>query len=276
MTSRRFGVSSVTGVSTIMAVSRRVAALCGSAGVALLALGGTAAADEFAWSATLTGTSDYVFRGISQTDNDPTIQGSFGLTYGMFYAGVWASGLDFDAGLNDAEIEADWYGGVKPTWGPLTFDFGFIYYSYPGENFIPPGPIELEYWEFKAGVSGSPVTNLTVGATVFYSDDYFAETGEVWTIEGTAAYALPAVGPVTPTLSGLVGYQEGEDAIYAGFNGFDNYWYWNAGVALTVEKLTFDLRYWDTDAENAVSQGLTCINGYCDSRFVFSATVALP
>lgn len=261
-----------------MAESRKVAALCGAAGIALLALSGTALAeDKLTWSATATGTSDYVFRGISQTDNDPTIQGSVGLGYGMFYAGVWASGLDFDAGLNDAEMEVDIYGGIKPTWGPLTFDFGVIYYAYPGENFIGVAGPDLDYLEFKAGVSGSPFANATLGATVFYSDDYFAETGQVWTVEGTAAYTLPTFGPFTPTISGLVGYQDSEDAAYVGFNGFDNYVYWNAGLALTVEKLTFDFRYWDTaDAENAVSSGLTCINDYCGERFVFSATLALP
>ncbi len=99
-----------------MAVSRRVAALCGSAGVALFALSGTAfAEDKFAWSASLTGTSDYVFRGISQTDNDPTIQGSLGATYGAFYAGWWASGLDWTNLSNNpnAQVEMDWYGGYQ-------------------------------------------------------------------------------------------------------------------------------------------------------------------
>jgi hypothetical protein len=47
-------------------------------------------------------------------------------------------------------------------------------------------------------------------------------------------------------------------------------------VAFAVEKLTFDFRYWDTDAEDAASSTLSCFSGYCDSRFVFSATVALP
>src|SRR5262245_51834382 len=100
-----------------MAVSRSVAAVFGAAGIAFCAMTGSAAAgDTFAWSATLTGTSDYVFRGISQTDNDPTIQGSIGATYGMFYAGIWASGLDW-SGDPDAQLEVDWYGGIKPTWG---------------------------------------------------------------------------------------------------------------------------------------------------------------
>ena len=90
---------------------------------------------------TLRGTSDYVFRGISQTDNDPTIQGGLDFSYGILYAGAWASGLDFGGtqapgdGL-DAQVEIDWYGGIKPTWnsplGTVNLDFGVIYYSYPG------------------------------------------------------------------------------------------------------------------------------------------------
>jgi uncharacterized protein (TIGR02001 family) len=278
-----------------MAESRKVTKLFGAAGAALLALSGAALADgyegsikdapkdegrKFTYSFSITGTSDYVFRGISQTDNDPTIQGAINIGYGIFYAGVWASGVDFDnaAVLNDGEIEADWYGGIKPTWGPLTFDFGVIYYSYPGNGYLAGAAAfpDLDYLEYKAGVSGSPFTNATVGATVYYSDDYAAETGEVWTVEGTAAYTFHTIGPFTPTVSALVGYQESSDAAYLGWNGFDSYTYWNAGLSLAVEKLTFDFRYWDTDAESTQSSALSCINGLCDSRFVFSATVALP
>ncbi len=269
-----------------MAESRKVVNLLGAAGVALFALTGGALADgyegsikdapvaparAFTYSFSATGTSDYVFRGISQTDNDPTLQGAVNVGYGIFYAGVWASGIDFDAaGYTDSKIEMDWYGGIKPVWGPLTFDFGVIYYTYPGG--IPSGLTDLAYLEYKAGVSGSPFANASLGATVYYSDDSFGETGKVWTFEGTAAYTFHAVGPFTPTVSGLIGYVNSEDAAYVTYNGFDSYTYWNAGLALAVDKLTFDFRYWDTDAPGNV----TCINDYCDSRFVFSATVALP
>jgi len=275
-----------------MAESRSVVKLCSAAGIAFLALTSGALAGgslkdapeedrKFTYSFSITGTSDYVFRGISQTDNDPTVQGSVGIGYGIFYAGVWASGLDFDAAPNDAEIEADWYAGIKPTWGPLTFDFGVIYYTYPGQSWLPGAAAtpDLNYVEVMAGVSGSPFANATVGATVYYSDDSFGETGQVWTVEGSAAYTLPAFGKFTPTISGTLGHAEGEDAAYAAFNGFDSYTYWNAGLALAVEKLTFDFRYWDTEgAENATSITGTssCINNLCGERFVFSATVALP
>ncbi|PPD29173.1 MAG: hypothetical protein CTY20_07260, partial [Hyphomicrobium sp.] len=64
---------------------------------------------KLTWSFNIAGTSDYVFRGISQTDNDGTLQGAIDIGYGIFYAGVWGSGLDFQAGFNDAQLEIDLY-----------------------------------------------------------------------------------------------------------------------------------------------------------------------
>jgi uncharacterized protein (TIGR02001 family) len=259
-----------------VAVSRRVVALCGSAGVALFALSGAALADEFSWSASLTGTSDYVFRGISQTDEDPTIQGSVGVTYGMFYAGGWASGLTWDD--TDAELEVDWYGGIKPTWnspfGLVNFDFGVIYYTYPGYN--DSGAGEVDYVELKAGYSISSlfIKNLTTGTTVFWSPDYSGEVGDVWTTESTASYALPKVWVFDPTISGLLGWQKGDSSEGYNLGGKDEYYYWNAGLALGVDNLTFDFRYWDTDLDPASLCGSTTLQ--CDERFVFTATVAIP
>ncbi len=275
-----------------MTDSRKLAAVCGAVGLALCALSGIARADgyeyaapaprederKFTWSANLAGTSDYVFRGISQTDNDPTIQGGLDASYGILYVGWWASGLDFDIFVNDSEVEMDWYGGIRPKWEHITFDFGVIYYSYPGGSYVAPvvGP-DLNYLEFKGGLSGELCKNFHVGAVVYYSSDYFGETGAVWTFEGTAAYTLPAVGPFTPTINGLIGYQDGQDNAYFLFNGFDNYVYYNGGLALVVGGITFDFRYWGTsDASNALSDTLTCINHYCDDRFVFTTKVAVP
>ncbi|MEO1474307.1 MAG: TorF family putative porin, partial [Pseudomonadota bacterium] len=56
---------------------------------------GTAAAEgEFSGNVTLT--SDYVWRGISQSNEDLAIQGGFDYANGMFYAGTWASSIDFE------------------------------------------------------------------------------------------------------------------------------------------------------------------------------------
>ena len=275
---------------------RKLAAACGVASVALLAGTGAAVADgyethappppppqeearKFTYSFNIAGTSDYVFRGISQNDNDPTMQGGMDFAYGILYAGGWASGINFDAIFNDADLEIDWYGGIKPTWGIATFDFGAIYYSYPnaGYQIEPPFGFDLNYWELKAGVSGTIHKDLALGLIVYYSPDYFAQTGSVWTVEGSGGYTFHAVGPFTPSITGVVGYQDGQDAYYEAWNGFDHYWYFNGGLVLAVEKISFDFRYWGTaDAKNAVSEVFSCINNYCDDRFVFTVKVALP
>ena len=46
-------------------------------------------------SANVALTTEYVFRGFSQTSQGPAVQGGYDLTCGIFYAGVWASSLDF-------------------------------------------------------------------------------------------------------------------------------------------------------------------------------------
>jgi uncharacterized protein (TIGR02001 family) len=285
-----------------MGASRTLVSLFGAASLALFALSGAAYAQDiedystppapptdegrkFTYSFNLAGTSDYVFRGISQTDNDPTIQGGFDVAYWILYAGGWGSGLDFGGppsqgiGL-DAQTEIDWYGGIKPTWnspfGPMDLDFGLIYYTYPGAD----DPLaELNYVEFKGAYSWSPLhPKLTTGAVVYYSPDYFAETGPVWTLESVAALELPKVLMFTPVINGVIGWQKGEakHGYFVNVNGTDDeYYYWNAGLALSVDNITFDLRYWDTNIGGDAG-GLCAAKNYCDERFVFTGKVAVP
>jgi uncharacterized protein (TIGR02001 family) len=89
--------------------------------------------------------SQYVFRGLKQTDGDPALQGGFdyGHTSG-FYAGTWASNIswlrDFGAYSAGASLEIDFYGGLKGPIGKSDFgyDVGMLYYYYPG-TVIPAG-----------------------------------------------------------------------------------------------------------------------------------------
>jgi hypothetical protein len=76
-------------------------------------------------------TTDYTFRGLSQTNDNPAIQG--GLDFAMangFYLGTWASNIDF--GFPGQSIELDLYGGYKFKAGPVGLDIGVIDYVYPG------------------------------------------------------------------------------------------------------------------------------------------------
>ena len=254
----------------------------GAAGVALLALAGPVAADgyeggmkdaapaeegrKFSWSFNIGGTSDYVFRGVSQSDEDPAFQAGIDASYGIFYIGAWGSGIDFED-TADEVAEIDLYGGIKPTWGKVTFDLGVIYYWYPGTFNNP----EADYVELKAGYSYAWTDSFSSGTTVYWTPDNTLETGELWTIESTAAYTLPAWRIFTPTISGVIGFQYAENDIF-GVNE-DEFTYWNAGLALAVEKFTFDFRYWDTDGSSAFCEGAFL---QCDERFVFTAKVTLP
>jgi uncharacterized protein (TIGR02001 family) len=250
---------------------------------------------KFTYSFNVGVTSDYVFRGYSQKKEDPAFQGGIDLSYAVLptvtaYFGVWASGVDFGTNTDGTRIagaEVDIYGGIKPTWGPATFDLGVIYYTYPGSidggngSFLVLQVPQQNYVEFKAGVSGAfipALDKLTTGATVYYSPSYQGGQGEVVTLEGTAAYELPKVWVFTPTLSGTIGGQFGSDARKAfaangvfnagpdkGFllgNGEDSLMYYNVGLTLALEKFTFDFRYWNTDVKNDnVGAGVA---GWCD------------
>jgi uncharacterized protein (TIGR02001 family) len=221
--------------------------------------------------------SEYVFRGFSQTAEGPAIHGGFDATCGVFYAGLWASNLDFAAGVGatdvlgfpyDASVEIDWYAGFKPKTGPITWDIGFIYYAYP--DAFTPG-LNLDYYEFKLGASAEVWKDGTLGVTAFYSPDYQLESGVTWTIETAFVQAFSAYWGFTPSVSALLGYQTNTGSASYRFsygNGDDEYFYWNAGLTLGfLEKWSVDLRYWDTDVSD--DNGFCSASTFqCDERFV--------
>jgi uncharacterized protein (TIGR02001 family) len=181
-------------------------------------------------------TSDYVFRGISQSLENPALQGGVELTCGKFYAGIAGSSIDFDT---TGTLELDIYGGYRTTMGRLALDVGFIYYTYPGMN----SSLDADFLELKAGASAEVWKGGTLGATVFYSPEYTFNTGSVATYEVSVTQALPKVGRFSLTASALYGYSDFHDF------GALSYSYWNAGVTLGLDKWSLDLRYWDSDNE---------------------------
>ena len=247
------------------------------------------AKSDWAITANFAVTSEYVFRGFSQSAENPAVQAGIDVTYKWFYAGMWASTIDFGddpirPGQDIAHAEIDYYVGIKPVVGRFTFDFGAIYYTYPGA--FDPGALavfrELDYFELKAGVSAEAWKDATLGVTVFYSPEYTNETGSVWTIEGAFTQVLPKLRDITPTFGATLGYQTGDDARYRTLvgNGADNYFYWNVGMTLGFhERFSIDFRYWDTNVKSNNAAGgfadsfCTGQTFQCDERFVATAKV---
>jgi uncharacterized protein (TIGR02001 family) len=208
------------------------------------ALSGAARA-EASVSGNVALTTDYVFRGISQTDNDMAIQGGFDYANDLgglpVYVGVWSSSLDFGATV-DSGIEVDVYAGIRPVFGPLTTDFGVISYFYPGSDID-----DLDYVEFKAGLSGKPAEQLTLGATVYYSPEFKFNGGHSLYAEARAAYAFNEIF----SLSAAVGNQSVEvDGYFVGpGTDTDNYTTWNVGGTASKYGFSLDLRYYDTNED---------------------------
>jgi uncharacterized protein (TIGR02001 family) len=123
--------------------------------------GATAMAAEVSGNVALS--SDYFFRGIDQSGGE-ALSGGFDVAFDSgFYAGTWASSIDFSGGL-----ELDYYAGYGGSFSEdVSYDIGYLYYGYPQ------GPSTEEFEEIYGSVSFSDVT---VGFA--YSDDYYASTGD--------------------------------------------------------------------------------------------------
>jgi uncharacterized protein (TIGR02001 family) len=200
------------------------------AAAATIAMGGAALAEDAApaFSFNVGASSDYVFRGVSQTDENAQVYGGADVSYGMFYAGVWASNVDF---LDSTDAEIDGYVGVKPTAGPVALDLGAIYYGYVDA----PSGSDYGYWEFKAAGS-LPAGPGTIGAALYYSPDFFGSVDEAlyYEINGSVPLADKL------SLSGAFGHQSLE--------GPGDYTTWNVGMGYALnDHIGLDLRYHDTD-----------------------------
>lgn len=132
------------------------------------------------FSATLTGASEYDFRGFSQTGKDPAIQGSLDYAFSNGFAlGAWASNVDFG---NDANAEVDYYATFSHDIREgLAWTAGLTFYTYPGsddvndyvEAFLG---LDTENWSFKQ----------------WYSEDFYRlDEGSAWYSEANGTYPLP-------------------------------------------------------------------------------------
>lgn len=190
---------------------------------AMVAAAGAASA-QGELSANIGVTNDYVWRGVSQTDNGFAVQGGLDYTNGGFYIGTWASNVDFGS---DADIEVDLYGGFTGTLSDtVSFDIGVIGYIYPGED-------DLNFLELKAGL-GFAFDALELGTTVYYDPD-----NKNTYLEGTASYAF------TEKFSGLASVGN-----YS-FDAGGDYTDWSIGAAYSFDLFDLTVKYTDTDITGA-------------------------
>ncbi len=210
--------------------------LIGAAVAAGAAMTGASAAHAHEVSANVALTTDYVFRGISLSDNDAAIQGGFDWSHDIFYAGVWGSNVT-------EGLELDLYVGVTPTTGPVEWDLGVIGYFYPGAD---DDAAEFDYYELMVAAAIGLTEQFSVGGSVYYAPDNFGGTEEALYLEINGTFAVSDALEFTAAY----GNQNIEDPDGPfGAAGEDDYNTWNIGGTYAFHGFTLDLRYHDTDID---------------------------
>jgi uncharacterized protein (TIGR02001 family) len=199
--------------------------------------------------------SDYDYRGWTQTDNGPAIQGSIDYAHESgWYIGTWATNIDHfsDGGSRTATTEIDLYTGFSgETEGGLGWDVGLLYYMYPNAS-------DLNFAEIYASLSYSIAT---VG--VAYSDAFaHKDNDSAFYVYGDVS--VP-VGPVS--LDFHAGHSTGDGIQDAyGFASKDSYQDYSIGLSYTANNVTLGLKWVALDAGSEGS----------DDRFLVSVSTSLP
>jgi uncharacterized protein (TIGR02001 family) len=223
------------------------------AGVAL-ALSGAATAGEL--SATVTATSDYDFRGVTQSSGDPALQASIDWAADSgLYIGAWASNVDFGPG-DSADAEVDVYAGFAGgAEDGLGYDIGAVYYMYPGTS-------DYNYPEVWVGLSHG-----IFDAKIWYSWDGFATGESAFYYEGNASVPLPN----DFGLSVHVGYSDGD--MWDKLEGFESYFDWSVGVSKSFGHFDLELKWVDGSDWTAANGGDALSS---DARIVFAVATTFP
>lgn len=182
---------------------------------------------NFSWNAGIV--SDYVFRGVSQSNRDVAFQGGVDYAFGDsgFYAGVWGSNVDFQDSYGPS-VELDAYVGYNTDLGDkFNLDVMLTRYTYHGSESIYGN---IDYNELITKFSMNDVATLTVGYTNDYSNTgenvTYVNLGNSWDLGND--YSLNAAFGRT-------------------FSDFGDYNDWNVGVSKSFGALEFGLNYYDTN-----------------------------
>jgi uncharacterized protein (TIGR02001 family) len=193
----------------------------------------TAAADV---TGSVAFTTDYLYRGISQTDDQPAAQAGvqFHSSNG-WNAGMWGSSVDFQNGANSAfelDLQAGYTWQLSPDWSS---QLSYVHYAYLNDN-----DSGYDYDEVSASVS----YQQRATASVSWSPNTSKHT--YWGLvadKQARAYEFSLLQPLHPNWSVYAGagYYDLRDLVDTG------YWYWSAGVAFTYQSMQVDLLHIDTD-----------------------------
>ena len=227
------------------------------AAAAVFALPSVAKAAEISSSGAVLFTSDYLYRGISQTDEGPALQGSLTLSHDAgWYVSAWGSNIQFGDGSMELDISLGRSWSLNDDWA---LDVGLMQYRYPeGDN----SATEFNFFEGYAKLS---YQDWQLGLAL--TDDYFgAGVGKFWYL--TAGWQQQLTDQLQ--LNWHLGYNKFADAAefqtFLGSEVRDGSGYADWSLTLSTQQVGLDwsLSYAGTSVDSAACTAL------CDNRWVFS------
>jgi uncharacterized protein (TIGR02001 family) len=230
--------------------------------VAGIALAGAAAAvpahaNELTANASVT--NNYIWRGLTQSTNEPAVQGGFDFGHDSgFYIGTWVSNVQYES--DDAfSYEHDMYAGFAGSFGEnWTYDVGYLYYNYDNQADFDFGEVYATIGFKDFSFTGYALTNTE------------ADEGPNQDFDAFGTYYLSADYGFT-VLNGLdvglhVGYHDGDFS--EAFNGVDgDYFDWN----VSISRGGFGFMVTSTNADGDFANGPARDND--DVKFVVSYSV---
>jgi len=203
-----------------------------------LMAGATAASAEI--SANVAMTTDYVWRGVSQTNEDPAIQGGFDFAHDSgLYFGTWGSNVDFGS---VEHMEMDLYGGMAKEFGDWSVDVGFIRYMYFSDD------NDIDFTELYGSVGYGPFSVKI--SNDFDNDNLYVEAGADFELANGFG------------VSAHVGKYD--------FDSGDDYVDYSVGVSKEVAGLGLGLTYYATNGN-----GKDLFGDLADGRLVFSVSKSI-
>jgi len=218
----------------------------------LLAASGAASALELTGNVALT--TDYIWRGVSQTDGAPAIQGGFDADLGNgIYAGVWGSNVDA-GGTSDQSLELDVYGGWAAEFNGVGVDVGFIHYAYPTSG------DETDFTEVYVGASYGPASLTQYFGVDLGSDDIGDDRKGNYTDLGLDLGEYNDVA-----FSAHVGYYDYQNA--------NDYWDWKLAASTNMFGVDWEAAYTDLDTNS--NRSGSALSGADDAAFVLTVSKSL-
>ena len=205
------------------------------------------------WNVTVAATSDYVFRGVSLRNGRPSPFLGLDASYGPLYFSGVAIGVDLgtdglDRRLGTTELDATF--AMRAALGLVELSGGAKYTGYPTGRDLVAGTLvraERDFWEPFFGLETTVLEKLQIGGSVYWTPDFYNETGQVLTTEGRLSVVMPALGPLLWKAVATAGEVTSERS--GAIAPAKRYRYFGAGVEGRVDQFLIAIKYWDTDVD---------------------------